>query len=143
MVIEQFLKECRYTILLTHRTLRRWICDGLPATYNWPGEDETEGIVVRFRDKGQFSFGDPDGLPQLEYYQVDLSRNFKVELQLLFLHYEQKKMENDDSDGSEDESDDYEASDNEASDSSASDKKDDNNEAGDNKGGDNDEPLPK
>ena len=57
-------------------------------------------------------------------------------------------MENDDSDGSEDESDDYEASDNEAgvkeaSDSSASDKKDGNKEAGDNRGGDNDEPLPK
>ena len=147
-VIKQFLKECRYFILMTHRMLRHWIGEGLPATYNWPGEDETEDIVVRVRDKDQVSFGDPDRLPQLEYYQVDLSRNFIVELQLLFLHDEQKKMENDDSDGSEDESDDYEASDNEAGvkeagDSSASDKKDDNNEAGDNKGGDNDEPLPK
>ena len=135
-VIKQFLKECRYSILLTHRKLRRWICDGLPATVNWPGGDKTKDFVVRVRDKDQVSFGDPDRLPQLEYYQVDLSHIFIVELQLLFLHDEQKKMENDDSDGSEDESDDYEAGVKEASDSSASDKKDDNNEAGDNRGGD-------
>jgi len=135
-IIMQLLKFRNYEIVPTYKILNIWLKGGYPNEFQrkcpklWP-QDEVQP-------------DDQERLPELEYYQVDLSRRLQLEVQKLFLLRNMKKIDDPsilehkkDSDESEDETGGNETSDNEASDSKAG-----GNETSDSEAGENDKPLP-